>query len=91
MNRSDSGMGKFDLGLWVSVILLVIAVVLTILIVRGKFPVPWRNPILNGKSLDRAGDLAWSPGLEELLGIYRSGVPKAVSVKESPVIRATTG
>jgi len=33
-------MGKFDLGLWVSVILLVIAVVLTILIVRGRLPIP---------------------------------------------------
>jgi len=34
-------MGKFDLGLWVSAILLVIAVVLTILLVRGKFGIPW--------------------------------------------------
>jgi hypothetical protein len=33
-------MGKFDLGLWVSVILLVIAVVLTIMLVRGKFGIP---------------------------------------------------
>jgi len=33
-------MTKFDFGLWVSVTLLVIAVVLTILIVRGKFGIP---------------------------------------------------
>jgi hypothetical protein len=31
---------KFDLGLWVSVILLAIAVVLMILIVRGRLPIP---------------------------------------------------
>jgi hypothetical protein len=33
-------MGKFDLGLWLSIILLLVAVVLTILIVRGKFSIP---------------------------------------------------
>ena len=31
---------KFELGLWVSVILLAIAVVLMTLIVRGRFPIP---------------------------------------------------
>jgi len=33
-------MRKFDLGVWVSVTLLVIAVVLTILLVQGKFTIP---------------------------------------------------
>jgi hypothetical protein len=33
-------MKKFDLGVWVSVTLLVIAVVLTILLVQGKFTIP---------------------------------------------------
>jgi ABC-type transport system involved in multi-copper enzyme maturation permease subunit len=36
----DIVMGKFAFGLLVSVILLVIAVVLTMLIVRGKFGIP---------------------------------------------------
>ena len=33
-------MAKFDVGSWVSAILLVIAVVLMILIVRGTLPIP---------------------------------------------------
>ena len=33
-------MQKFDIGVWVSVTLLVIAVVLTILLVQGKFTIP---------------------------------------------------